>query len=281
MIALGADNIVLGRKAELGPIDPRLETPFNPKDPDTKKRIPINVESVSAYVSLLKELVELRDEELIAKAFETLAKQAHPLALGEVYRQLKYIRMAASKIMRTRKNIDDESIEDIVETLVGKLYYHGHSISRKEAKELGLPVTEAPKELEDIMWNLYKDYELELKLNDPFYPEKILAQSRQDSYRITEKIVFVESTQKSDYCEVEVYINQIRQIPQNLTINVSFNVVAPTKEEQEELKQIVQKLLQQIMPQIYQQIQIEIRKQAPVIKLDTKIYENWRTISNV
>ena len=54
VIAMGADEIVMTRKAELGPIDITIQGgPYNPKDEDSKQRLPVSVEDVMGYFSLM------------------------------------------------------------------------------------------------------------------------------------------------------------------------------------------------------------------------------------
>jgi ClpP class serine protease len=38
---LGADNLVMGKKAELGPIDTTMTTPYNPQHPKTDEPLPV------------------------------------------------------------------------------------------------------------------------------------------------------------------------------------------------------------------------------------------------
>ena len=80
--------------------------------------------------------------------------------------------MIARKIMLTHmKEADDHTIKEMVENMASKLYFHGHPINRVEAKDdLKLKVVEPPSELETLMWNLYKDYEIDFKNNEPFNP---------------------------------------------------------------------------------------------------------------
>src|SRR5271165_6094840 len=56
LIALGANKIVMHRMGCLGPIDPSVTNPFNPPFPQNPGQlIPISVEDVSAYFTLIKE----------------------------------------------------------------------------------------------------------------------------------------------------------------------------------------------------------------------------------
>jgi hypothetical protein len=175
MLALGADQIVMGPFAEMGPIDPTVTNEFNPVDPNTHQRIGISVEDVKAYISFIKETVGIRHEDELIQAIQILAQQVHPLALGNVERFLSQNRLIARKIMLTHYEKDDTArheMEEIIETLASKLYFHGHPINRREAREeLKLKVLEnVPPELETAMWKLYQDFETELENRTTFDP---------------------------------------------------------------------------------------------------------------
>src|SRR6516164_9609060 len=86
MLALGADEIIMGPFGEMGPIDPSVANEFNPVDPATKQKISISVEDVVAYVGFIKETVGIRHEDELVRAIEVLAQNVHPLALGNVER---------------------------------------------------------------------------------------------------------------------------------------------------------------------------------------------------
>jgi hypothetical protein len=67
---------------------------------------------------------------------------------------------------------DQHKIDETIETLASKLYFHGHPINRREARlELGLKVVETvPPALETVTWKLYLDFEEELKNKEAFDP---------------------------------------------------------------------------------------------------------------
>ena len=69
-------------------------------------------------------------------------------------------------------DMDDHAIEEIIENLASKLYFHGHPINRQEAsEELGLKVNLEPTpELETAIWDLYRLYEGEFKNLERFRP---------------------------------------------------------------------------------------------------------------
>lgn len=169
LLALGADEIVMHPFGEMGPIDPTVSNDFNPVDQAQGRRLGISVEDVKAYVSFVKDTVGIRHEDELIKAVEILANKVHPLALGNVERFISQSRLIARKILRTHMDENDgHAIDDIVENLASRLYFHGHPINRKEARdELRLKVLDAPQpELETAMWDLYKLYEQEFQNQD-------------------------------------------------------------------------------------------------------------------
>src|SRR5262249_11929049 len=162
LIALGADEIVMHPFAELGPIDPTVSNDFNPTEQPSGRRLGISVEDVKAYVTFIKSTVGITHEDELIKAIELLATQVHPLALGNVERFLAQSRMIAKKILRTHMaDSEDHTIDEIIENMASKLYFHGHPINREEAKkDLRLKVNaNLTPELETTMWDLYKDFE--------------------------------------------------------------------------------------------------------------------------
>jgi len=177
LLALGANEIVMHPFGVLGPIDPTVMNDFNPQIPPGIL-VGIRVEDVKAYVSFVKETVGITHEDELVKAIEILANKVHPLALGNVERFLSQSRMIARKLLNTHMGgVSERDIEDIIENLASKLYFHGHPINRVEAeKELRLKVAQdVPREVEDLMWRLYLDYAAEFRNREPFQPFAELA----------------------------------------------------------------------------------------------------------
>jgi len=48
LTALGADEIIMGPFAQLGPIDPTVQNDFNPVDPRTNQQLGVSVEDVKS-----------------------------------------------------------------------------------------------------------------------------------------------------------------------------------------------------------------------------------------
>ena len=174
LICLGADKILMGKKAELGPIDPTLvkiitgETAGPPQE--------ISVEDVNSYISFMRERANINDQSALAQVISILANTLTPLTLGSVNRQNSHIRLVARKLLTSRKEkLDEAKMNSIIETLTEKIYSHGHAIGRKEAQEIGLPVELPNEDLETVLWKLYLEYEKILELNEPIDPLLILS----------------------------------------------------------------------------------------------------------
>ena len=178
LTALGADHVVMHPLGMLGPIDPSVGTPFNPSNPENPtRRLNISVEDVASYINLVRDDVGIHHEEELVRAFEILAKKIHPLALGSVKRSTSQSRMLGAKLLKSRKSVpvlDEHSIAEVVERLASQLYFHGHPISRSEAREdLKLSfVEDAPDSVADAMYALYEAYadESDMALEKEFNP---------------------------------------------------------------------------------------------------------------
>lgn len=199
LIALGANKIVMSPMAELGPIDPKVGNEFNPITPHGRP-IGINVEDVASYISFIKDFAGISHEDELIQAINILASKVHPLALGNVHRFYSQSRMMAKKLMMLHMDTKEEHIiDDIVETLTSKLFFHGHPINRREAKEMQLKVEERiPKEIERMMWELYSVYEEEMEMCSPFIPKDILNSSGSDMEEVTLCGAIIESVEGKD-----------------------------------------------------------------------------------
>lgn len=226
VISLGADEIIMTKKGELGPIDATLTSgPYNPVDETTKGRLPLSVEDVTGYFSLLKRFGCERADETM-DGFKELTKKVHPLALGSVNRTLEETKLVGLRLLATRANpFKEEENHDIIKKLSSELYSHNHSITRTEAVQyLGLKqVKEAETQnIEDDMWALFSEYRELFKLDKPFTPEEHLIQNNLEEHSWNDLyLACVESTHKMDLCKKSLQVRKLRNVPPN--INVSLN----------------------------------------------------------
>lgn len=222
LLCLGADEIVMGKMGELGPIDPSVINAFNPQDPtNPSARLPVNIEDVYSYMNLIAEKMGIYDESVMSRAFLLLAEKIHPLALGNVHRNWMLIRSLANKMLGLRKEkISDEKLFNIVDYLTEKFYAHNHMIPRREAiEELGLPVACASDDINTLLWLLYEDIAIELKLGEPFNPAAILRGNRTE-FEVASGLV--ESECNLDYFVFSGTVER-KEYPETGQINVNIN----------------------------------------------------------
>jgi Periplasmic serine proteases (ClpP class) len=171
LTALGADEVVMHPMGMLGPTDATVANPFNPVDPAApNRRLGISVEDVTAYIQLVKDDVGIQHEDELIQAFASLATNVHPLALGNVKRTMSQSRMMARKLLELHMGADSRhKVDEIVDNLTSKLFFHGHPINRTEAREqIQIPtVKDACADLEAAMWKLYCEYEEFMNLIRP------------------------------------------------------------------------------------------------------------------
>lgn len=223
MVSLGADEIVMTEKAELGPVDITISnSPLNPPHPVNKTPIDISVEDVMGFIGLLEKLDCNRPEEKI-KSFEILANHINPLAIGKVNRLLEQTRLVADRMLSNRKRkLPREQNEEIVRKLGSEIYSHRHSILRSEARQIGLEFVKNAEEygIDEELWNLYECYADTLELTEPFNPEKYLNDNAVDSHKwvdLKKAIIESEYDTYEQVCDIEV--KRLRQVSQQININ--------------------------------------------------------------
>lgn len=178
VISLGADEIVMTKKGELGPIDATMISgPFNPTENNTPNRLPVAVEDVNGYFALLERIGCGRPTEKM-EGFKQLTERVHPLALGSVNRLFEETKLVALRLLGTRaKPFSDDENQEIIRKLSSELFSHSHAINRTEAvRHLGLKHVKKAEDvsLEQEMWTLYSEYREYFELESPFQPEEYL-----------------------------------------------------------------------------------------------------------
>lgn len=271
MIALGADHIVMGKKGELGPIDPQLAI----RDQGEKavpNQMQMSVENVMAFIDFLKERAGISDQAALAKTVSILVEQLSPWTIGEVYRIASHTRMLARKMISAHnEQMEERKIDSIVETLAEKMYFHGHAIGRREANEIGLPVEYASEKLDHLMWTLFEEYEELMCLNDPIDPSTSIPDNADDC-DIQAILAVIESSHLTNAVPCTIRLKKIRQAPPQLNLNWNINVPLPPSIDPQNLPEATRALLGQYLEQFKGQagavVQAELNKIAPVVKIE-------------
>ncbi|MDI6861359.1 MAG: hypothetical protein QMD25_05035 [Caldisericia bacterium] len=163
LIAIGADEIVMGKMAELTPVDPQTRSPLNPKDPKGEITF-VAVQDLISFFKFVDTVGVEKKEEILKSLLENL----HPLVIGTVNRSWSLIKHIMNRLL-THSNYTNEEKEKIIELLSGGLPSHNYLITRDEAKEiLKEKVVFASEELDRLMWDLYIQYMILFNPNVPF-----------------------------------------------------------------------------------------------------------------
>lgn len=179
LIALGADEIAMGRGGQLSPLDPSVSSPYNPPAPGQQPAgrlslLPVSVEDMMAYLRLARDESKLQGEEAMANVMNILSNKVHPLALGAAYRAREQGATLASRLMEQHEK-DKDKIDRVVDYLTKTLPSHNYLIGKREAQKIiGLPIVDMPPDLESLVWALYRDYEEWFELRTPYNPETVL-----------------------------------------------------------------------------------------------------------
>ncbi|MFW9882582.1 MAG: ATP-dependent Clp protease proteolytic subunit [Candidatus Thorarchaeota archaeon] len=274
LISIGADNIIMGKKAELGPIDPTLERILDRNSPPER----IAVEDVNSFLTFIKDKAEITDQNARSQILKSLVDDIGPRILGNVGRMDNHIRLVAKKLLTSRSvQLADEKIGPIVDVLTTEMYFHGHAIGRREAKDIGLPIIYPDYDLEEKIWNLYLIYEKFLKLDDPVFPE-ILLKNKESEELTSVPIALIESDKKLHVHRLDFEIKKKKKIPANPSFNFNLQLQLPSNILPQQITQQSQQILNQLLGQINQQIPTiisrELQKQSPVIGYEWKIYNN-------
>lgn len=288
IISLGADEIVMTEKAELGPIDITISnSPLNPPHPISKVPIDISVEDVMGFIGLLEKLECNRAEEKI-KSFEILSHHINPLAIGKVNRLLEQTKLVADRMLSNRKNkLSREQNDEIVKKLSSEIYSHRHSILRTEARQLGITYVKNAEDcgIDNELWELYEDYAAELELKDPFNPEKYLIDNNIDNHKWENlKKALIESEYESYEQVCDIDAKRLRQITQPININPQISMPqVPAGLNEQQIQAFLQNWLNQNLALLLQnatKVAIEaFLKTQPSGHIELKITDKlWKKI---
>jgi len=219
IISLGADKIIMTKQATLGPIDPSLNSPLNPQNPqipnNPQARIPVSVESIQGFFDLAKGELKINAEGNLKDILLSLSEKVHPLVLGNVYRSRTQIQMVAKKLLQKQLGNDEaEKINKIISFLCSDSGSHDYAIYRNEARdELGLSIDKPDDEQYKKIKEVFDDIRSELKLLEPFNPNLVLGAGTTTNYSC--RRVLLESIQGG----TDVYVTEGTLTKTKQTIN--------------------------------------------------------------
>jgi hypothetical protein len=216
LLALGANEIYMTRAGTLSPIDPSVTTQLNPSSdgpmPGTRQLLPVSVESVAGFKSLIENDWGIKNQEMLTQLFKVLADRVHPLALGDVYRSRQQIERLAYQLMKKHRR-DRKNVQKVISTLTRGLGSHDYPISRTEARELlGRQIARDDSKLETMVWDLYQDYSKEMSLGVAFNPAAELAKWKTSGQappaRLSLQMAVIETSVSRDVYEQSAFVSE-------------------------------------------------------------------------
>ncbi|MDJ0771214.1 MAG: hypothetical protein QNJ12_20670 [Ilumatobacter sp.] len=152
LVCLGADELVLGRMAELSPIDAQISSA-----PQAQPRGPgeIGAEDVKAFRNLAQEWFDVTRPEDRIQVLALLAQAVFPPTLGYAYRVTSYTRRVATELLRHQiPGAEPCELEATIDLLMGASTVHDAQFTRSDAVAMGLNVVEPSEKVERLIWDL-------------------------------------------------------------------------------------------------------------------------------
>ena len=263
LIALGCDELVLGSKAELGPIDPSINVLI--REGNVAANDEVRVEDVMAYIDFLTVKAKIDDPTTIGQHTQCLAEKLRPWTVGHLYRTHSHIRMLAERMLQSHANPkSDDQIKSIVQVLAEETRSHGHGISRNEAEKIGLTVTRPDEVLEDAMWKLFEHYEATCAMRDPIDPEVLLGNATEKLLRVI--TAWIEAREMSWAFRGDFVLRRFRppapRFDVNAQIGFNLNFVPPPGVDLQNLPPAV---LSQLQADITKQVQSQLQQQVQAL----------------
>lgn len=200
LLALGADEIVMHKFSNFGPVDPQINLFDANGNP-----IQFSADSITNYLDFVKNDAGVNNQDGIGIAFEHLCENVRALDLGVAKKSMKLTESLSKKLLLTHMK-DDKKVNKIVSALNTSFYHHGYTIGRLEAKELELPVIDSDEKLENLIWDVWTDFEKDMKCRIPFDPMMDVITNPEYASKFN---INPEMPMK------ECYDNLLRNIPQN------------------------------------------------------------------
>jgi hypothetical protein len=152
MIALGADEILMGPMANLTPVDTSLVHDLSPLDRDNE-RVSVSLDGLTRVIGLWQtEQSEVKDN-----PYKVLFQYVHPLVIGAVDRSKSLSIMLCRELLAYHIDDEEKAIQ-IAQTLNSKYPSHNYPILFEEARAIGLKVGHMNPEINKLLLKLNELY---------------------------------------------------------------------------------------------------------------------------
>lgn len=153
MIALGANQILMGPSAYLTAVDSSLNHALSPINSRDNERVSVSLDELTRVIRLWRE----QNSDSADNPYKHLFSYVHPLVIGAVDRAESLSIMICRELLSY--HIDDETVvNQIASTLNSKYPSHSYPILLSEAKKIGLKAEAMPRNINKMLLDLNRLY---------------------------------------------------------------------------------------------------------------------------
>lgn len=165
ILALGADEIIMHPYSNLGPTDPQINIIQTNPNGQREQRT-FSSEDLRNYMDFVREDVGVRKRDL-GNVLANISNDVKPLTIGSAKRSQRLSYALSIKLLKTHMS-GQRKIKKIAKVLSQSYYHHAYALGRTEAKKIGLNIVNPNEELEKLLWNVWKDFSEEMKVENSF-----------------------------------------------------------------------------------------------------------------
>lgn len=168
MLALAADEIVMGTASELGPIDPQVQR--------SNEQDLVPAHALRDSLQYLEDRIS--SDPNLASLYWPLIQSMDLMSLGHYDREIEGAEQYAEHLLGQRMFKDDnDHAKQVAERLARGYKRHNYVIDREEARsELGLKIVDATPDEWDLIWQLHNLY------------DRLLRDSLPDRFKVIETL---------------------------------------------------------------------------------------------
>jgi hypothetical protein len=154
LLCLAADELLLAPLAQLSPIDAQIG-----REIEVAADLPafVSAEDIRGFPAMAREWFGVEGQGDALQLLALVAQQVFPPSLTAFHRADRLVRRTADELLQLPSSgLAEDQRRAIVEALVTGQDAHGGSLSRREARDLGLPVRFPDMAEEAHIWEVWK-----------------------------------------------------------------------------------------------------------------------------
>ena len=235
IFSLGADSIIMGKYSNLGPVDPQITAHMKDSNGGVNN-FQFGSEDLRYFIEFIKKDIGVHKEKNKLKACESLLNNISGNIIGSAKRSQQLSLFLSEKMLSGRR-YKKNKIKSIAKKL-NLSYHHGYAVSRTEAIGMGLKIEKPSDNLEKMMWDIWKDFENEMKCNKVFDPMNEIMSSQTFKEKLNNVPIIslpVNTTAQTQQAIMQAIIPQIKQSIQTTfeqpvllgcieSVNIGYNI---------------------------------------------------------